>query len=178
MGQLAFPTPRRDRARGEAGPALALLLAAVALQGLHFAEHVAQVIQLFFLRLPVPEGHGILGAAFDTEWLHFGYNAALFGLLVGVALAWPRQLGARPATTLLIGAVALQGYHLGEHLLKVAQHVATGCEPCASLVGALVSLPWLHFFINLGVLALMTAALAGIAAPDEGEAEAQEVISP
>ncbi len=110
-----------QEARWRPGLARALLLAAVALQGLHFAEHVAQVIQLFFLRLPVPEGHGILGAAFDTGWLHLGYNAALFGLLAGVALGSPPQLGARAATTLVIGAVALQGYHLGEHLVKVAQ---------------------------------------------------------
>ncbi len=179
MSQVALQTHIEigPEARRRAALASALLLAAVALQGLHFAEHVTQVIQLFFLRLPVPEGHGILGAAFDAEWLHFGYNAALFGLLAGVALACPPQLGARPATTLLIGAFALQGYHLAEHLVKVAQHVATGCDPCVGLLGAVVSLPWLHFFINLGVLALMTPALVGIAALDEREAEAVEVIS-
>lgn len=175
MSQLAFQPHIETRHEARWGPALALLLAAVALQGLHFAEHVAQVIQLFFLRLP--QGHGILGAAFDSEWLHFGYNAALFSLLAGVALAWPPQFGARPVGTLLIGAVALQGYHLAEHLVKVAQHVATGCDPCAGVLGAIVNLPWLHFFINLGVLALMTAALVASAALDEREAEAVEVMS-
>ncbi len=40
-----------------------------------------------------------------------------------------------------------------------------------------MNLPWLHFFINLGVLAPLAAALAAIAAPDEWEAEALEVIA-
>jgi hypothetical protein len=162
-------------ARRRPAVALGLLLAAVALQGLHFAEHVAQVIQLFFVRLA--QGHGILGAAFDSEWLHFGYNAALFALLVGVALVRPPRRAARPGSALLTGAVALQGYHLVEHVVKVAQHVATGCDPCAGLLGAVVSLPWLHFLINLGVLALMSAALLRIAALGEPEAEAVEVTS-
>lgn len=142
-----------------------VLLGAVVLQGLHFVEHITQVSQKFFLGLA--EAHGILGAAFDMEWVHFIYNLALFVLLAALALAyglhrpgsWPDRsrwyLGA------LAFAAGLQLYHMVEHTLKLIQHLTVACAACPGLLGTVVNLPLLHFFINIAVLIPMAVALTG-----------------
>ncbi len=52
-----------------------VLGAAMLIQAAHMVEHIAQVIQKFILDRP--KAHGLLGAAFDFEWVHFTYNAGL-----------------------------------------------------------------------------------------------------
>jgi uncharacterized membrane protein YhdT len=137
----------------------------VALQGLHFVEHIAQVTQKFFLDLP--QAHGLLGAALDTEWVHFAYNLALFSVLGGLVLAYrlhhKQSWIERPGWyhLMLLSVATLQLYHMVEHSVKVAQHVTAACASCPGLLGATVNLVWLHFFINLLVLVPMTVAVAG-----------------
>ena len=141
------------------------LLGAVALQGLPFVEHIARVIQRFFLDLP--EAHGILGSALDTEWVHFAYNLALFLVLWGLVLAyrlhhrrsWIERL--RWYHLMLVSVATLQLYHMVEHIVKVAQHVTTDCASCPRLLCAMLDLVGLHLFINLLVLVPMTIAVAG-----------------
>lgn len=143
------------------------LLGALVLQGLHFVEHIAQVTQRFFLDLP--EAHGILGAALDTEWVHFAYNLALLVSLWGLLFAY--RLHHEPTWTersrwyhlALLFTATLQLYHMVEHVVKVAQHVTTACASCPGLLGATVNLVWLHFFINLLVLVPMAVAVIGFA---------------
>jgi len=154
------------------------LLGALVLQGLHFVEHIAQVAQKFFLDLP--EAHGILGAAFDTEWVHFAYNLALLAVLWGLLFAY--RLHHAPTWTkrmrwyhlALFFVATLQLYHMVEHSVKVAQHVTTACASCPGLLGATVNLVWLHFFFNLLVLIPMALAVigfvgAGTSAPRTGQ---------
>lgn len=43
-------------------------------------EHVVQVIQKFLLGFE--KAHGLLGAAFDFEWVHFVYNTLLEPALI------------------------------------------------------------------------------------------------
>jgi hypothetical protein len=150
------------------------LLGAVALQGLHFVEHIAQVTQKFFLGLP--EAHGILGAALDTEWVHFAYNLALFAVLWGLVFAYrlPHRRSwadhSRWYLLALLSAAILQMYHMVEHSLKVAQHVTTGCASCPGLLGTPENLVWLHFFINLLVLIPMAVAVVGLVLVDRSSA--------
>lgn len=140
---------------------------AVVLQGLHFVEHIAQVIQKFFLKLP--EAHGLLGAAFDTEWVHFIYNLVLFAVLWALVFAyglhrrniWQNQPRLYPA--ILAFVAGFQLYHMVEHSVKITQHLTIACASCPGLLGSVVDLAWLHFFINLAVLSLMTLALVGFA---------------
>lgn len=142
------------------------LIGAVALQGLHFVEHIAQVPQKFFLDLP--NAHGILGAAFDTEWVHFGYNLALLTVLWGLLFAyrlhyrstWTDQRAPWGRLALLFLA-AFQSYHMVEHSVKVAQHIITGCVSCPGLLGTTFNLVWLHFFINLVIVVLLAIAVTG-----------------
>lgn len=141
------------------------LLGALALQGLHFVEHIAQVAQRSFLDLP--EAHGILGAALDIEWVHFAYNLALLAVLWGLLFAY--RLHRRPGWTerthwyhlAFLFAGTLQLYHMVEHSVKVAQHVTTACASCPGLLGTAVDLIWLHFLINLLVLVPMAVAVIG-----------------
>jgi hypothetical protein len=140
---------------------------ALVLQGFHFVEHIAQVIQKFFLKLP--EAHGLLGAAFDTEWVHFIYNLVLLVVLSALVLAYglhrrdtwrhyPRQY-----PSVLAFVAGFQAYHMVEHGVKLAQHLTVACVSCPGLLGNIVDLAWLHFSINLAILALMALASAGFA---------------
>jgi hypothetical protein len=142
-----------------------VFIGAVVVQGVHFVEHIAQVIQKFFLELP--EAHGLLGAAFDTEWVHFVYNLVLFVVLSALVLAYglhrrdtwrhyPRQYP--PVLAFVVG---FQAYHMVEHGVKITQHLTVACMSCPGLLGAVVNLAWLHFFINLLVLILVAVAAIG-----------------
>lgn len=162
-----------------------VLLGALVIQGLHFVEHIAQVGQKFFLGFR--EAHGILGAAFDTEWVHFGYNLALLALLWGLLFAYRLHHG--PTWTggmrwyrlALLFLVTFQSYHMVEHGVKVAQHITGGCASCPGLLGATVNLVWLHFFINLVILvSLAVAAIAFVPAggsPARGMASGTRFLS-
>ena len=144
-----------------------VFIGAVVLQGLHFVEHIAQVTQKFFLKLP--EAHGILGAALDTEWVHFTYNLALLALLWALVFAYGLHRRdtcrnqPRSYLSILAFTAGVQLYHMIEHSVKLAQHLVEGCGSCPGLLGAVVELAWLHFSINLAILALMALASAGFA---------------
>lgn len=53
-------------------------------------EHVVQVIQKFLLGFE--KAHGLLGAAFDFEWVHFVYNTLLEPALI-LIFVWCRRRG-------------------------------------------------------------------------------------
>ncbi len=151
-----------------------VLLGAVLIQGLHFAEHIAQVSQKFFLELP--EAHGILGNAFDTEWVHFVYNAMLFAVMLFLVIAKDRrqaqQESAHWYSHVLVFGFAVQGYHMLEHTIKLFQHVTVACSSCPGLLGSFINLIWLHFGINLLVFLLITMALVGFKISVYSESEA------
>ena len=96
----------------------------VLLQGFHFLEHCVQVVQRFWLN--DPNGNGLLGNLANFEILHFGYNtlylAGLFWVYAVVSLT-ARPGWARPGLVvgLLAAAVAVQGYHEVEHVLRLGQ---------------------------------------------------------
>lgn len=169
-GLLATPLRKRlldpDRARSTRPfprevVAFALLLGLV-VQGFHMLEHFIQVFRVH--ADGVPSRGGIVGPAVDAEWIHFAYNGAVFLFLVTIVVA--RRRGWRPAGNvavgdgLLVAAALVQGYHVVEHSVKVAQHVITGAKVNPGLLGQEVNLVWLHFAINLAVYVAFVGACA------------------
>ncbi|RZQ63818.1 hypothetical protein [Amycolatopsis suaedae] len=86
----------------------------------HWAEHIAQAIQIYALGWPVPQARGVLGIPFpwlvSSEWMHYGYAVVmLFGLVVlrhgfhGRSGRWWRI------------AMWIQVWHHFEHLLLLLQ---------------------------------------------------------
>ncbi|MGH9183103.1 MAG: right-handed parallel beta-helix repeat-containing protein, partial [Acidimicrobiales bacterium] len=155
------PAPR------PAGPTPRLLVVAVvgglAVQGFHLLEHGVQVWQTYAAW--ADQRSGLLGARADTEWVHLAFNLVVLAFL---ALTWraarrPRLL-VGPGAAWLAAAIAVQGYHVVEHVAKVAQHELGGVATAPGLVGARVGLAWFHLGVNLAVTvgtAVVVAALLG-----------------
>ncbi len=134
--------------------AASLAGAVLLVQAAHMVEHVAQVIQKFGLRMS--EAHGLLGSIFDFEWVHFVYNTTLEIALVTVAVWWRR--GGLPVPRALGFLMILQGYHVIEHIVKMIQYYAIGTPAPKGLIGMVVPVIWLHFWLNLVVLGLIGAS--------------------
>ncbi len=140
----------------------------VAVMAAHEAEHVAQVVQKDALGASCPNDcRGLLGFAFDLEWIHFAYNAsilaALVALVVGFGL-WRRAWRERhPGAWSSLGAgIAIQGYHVVEHAEKLAQWFANGRRsPTPGILGHHFSLVELHFALNTLVFALVLGGYFG-----------------
>ncbi len=128
-------------------------------QAAHMVEHVAQVIQKFILHMPA--AHGLLGSIFDLEWVHFVYNTVLYAALVAVYI-WHRRAASRPLFFALRAGMLLQGYHVVEHIVKMYQYYALGITVGPKgILGFVVPLIWLHFFLNLLVLILIVGIYRG-----------------
>ncbi len=143
-------------------PALAVaFLGLLLVQGWHEVEHVVQVLQRFVFSIPT--GSGVLGQTFDVEPLHLAYNLAFFCLILLVYRLsgtlrpglWQRGM---IAWWLLTIVVAFQGYHVVEHLFKVAQFINTGKNGTPGILGNFFNLVWLHFTFNTVEYLLLVAA--------------------
>ncbi len=126
------------------------------IQSAHMVEHVAQVIQKYGLGIANP--HGLLGAIFDFEWVHFLYNTSLeVGLIL--VLIWCGRATGQPASLALRTVVWLQGYHVVEHVVKMYQYYIIGVTgPTKGILGNVFPVIWVHFWLNLMVLSLVFAA--------------------
>lgn len=128
-----------------------LLGTAFGVQLVHQGEHAAQVVQAKLLGRDA--AHGIAGAAFDNEWVHLEFNTLLLAVLVIVVVAG--RVRNRP----MLFALAVQGYHEIEHVVKVVQYVRDAATPAPGLAGAAADLVWFHFSINLVVAVTIGLAL-------------------
>lgn len=128
--------------------------AAVVIQSPHMIEHIAQVIQKFWLKLPV--AHGILGML-DFEWVHFAYNGALILTLSMLIFGCIRLLQARGSAifSIFVVGVVVQSYHMIEHIVKIIQHIQTGLHGTPGILGNFINPVWFHFSINFLVLVLV-----------------------
>lgn len=141
-------------------PALAVFLAIVLA---HWAEHVAQAIQIWVLGWPVPESRGVLGEWFPwlvhSEALHYGYALVM---LVGLIVLRPGFSGrAREWWDI---ALVIQVWHHAEHLLLLVQAQTDlyllGRPVPTSVLQLLFPRVELHLFYNALVFAPMAIAMA------------------
>lgn len=143
------------------------LTAILTVQSLHMLEHVAQVLQKFVLGQP--EAHGLLGAIFDFEWVHFVFNVSLGAGLVLIFI-WCRRTAGHALPLSLRAVVWLQGYHVVEHVVKMLQYYVSHAEPSKGILGFVFPVIWLHFWINMLVLALIVVLIVGDWDPIESHA--------
>jgi hypothetical protein len=160
---------RRGRRRGreEAWPAPPIskraawvLLIGFGVQSFHMLEHGVQVYQVYVAQSATRSG--LLGAHFNTEWVHFWFNLAVLDFLIWATLLLWRSLGDRPAAVLL-AALVIESWHMVEHSAKIVQFLERGAQPTPGLLGGIVGLVWFHFGINLAVYAGFTTALVAVA---------------
>jgi hypothetical protein len=166
----ARPAPAaRARALPRPGGAAALsafFLLILGIQGFHVIEHIVLVVQVEALGIGLERAHALLGARVDFEWLHFSYNLsflAALALLLVYSLRLQRD-GAAVASwvvPVMVGAVALQSYHMVEHTARIVQYYQSGCNPCVGLVGKVVLFIWPHLFFGLFTYGGMVAAYFG-----------------
>ena len=139
---------------------LAFYVTVVVVQGGHVIEHIIQLIQVYVLGIPEIDALGLLGyvLAFQgtEEWLHIVFNATYLAALV--VIAWT-LLGSPVARSIvprwsmvafLIFGVWLEGWHVVEHVVIIANVIANNGCPCPGILDARlgVSDTILHFGYN------------------------------
>ncbi|WP_236567718.1 MULTISPECIES: hypothetical protein [unclassified Nocardiopsis] len=128
----------------------------------HWAEHLAQAVQLYVLDWPLAEARGVLGIPFpwlvSSEWMHYGYALVM---LVGLALLLPGFTG-RARTWWKI-SLWIQVWHHLEHFLLLLQALSgvrvAGREDPTSLIQLLIPRVELHLLYNALVFAPMLVAM-------------------
>ncbi|GAA5127469.1 hypothetical protein [Haloechinothrix salitolerans] len=128
----------------------------------HWAEHIAQAIQIYLLGWPIPEARGVLGIPFpwliSSEWLHYAYAVVM---LVGFIVLAPGFTG-RSRTWWNV-ALGIQVWHHIEHLLLLGQAVLgvtiAGRAVPTSLVQLIVPRVELHLIYNSLVFVPMVMAM-------------------
>lgn len=138
----------------------------------HWAEHLAQAIQIWVLHWPVPEARGVLGLRFPwlvkSEVMHYGYALVM---LIGIWLLRPGFVGkARPWWT---AALAIQFWHHIEHALLQWQAIS-GQNLFGSPVPTSIAQLWiprveLHLIYNSIVFIPMMVAMYFHMFPPLGE---------
>ncbi|GLY50277.1 hypothetical protein [Lentzea sp. NBRC 102530] len=140
----------------------AALLVFMVVVAAHWAEHLAQAFQVYFLGMPLPEARGVLGMPFPwlvhSEWMHYGYALVM---MIGLILLRPGFRG-RGRTWWTI-ALAIQVWHHLEHLLLLVQALAganLGGRPApTSLLQLVLPRMELHLFYNAIVFVPMVVAM-------------------
>jgi hypothetical protein len=147
------------------GPAIgtrffAFYAAVVLVQGVHVVEHIIQLIQVYVLGIPDAVALGLLGYFLSfqgtEEWLHIVFNVSYLASLVVVAWGFWRSPVARSVVPLLAMAafiffgVWLEGWHVVEHIVIIANVIANNGCPCPGILDARlgVSDTVLHFGYN------------------------------
>jgi len=128
----------------------------------HWAEHVAQAVQIYAFGWPIPESRGVLGMPFPwlitSEWLHYGYALVM---LIGLAVLLPGFTGR--ARTWWKVSFGIQIWHHLEHLLLLAQAMSglylLGRPVPTSVVQLFAPRVELHLFYNAIVFLPMVVAM-------------------
>lgn len=128
----------------------------------HWAEHIAQALQIYALGWPVKEAQGVLGLGVPwlvtSEWLHYGYALVM---LIGLIMLRPAFVG-RSRTWWNV-ALGIQVWHHFEHLLLLIQaltgHYILGRAVPTSIVQLIAPRVELHLFYNAIVFAPMVVAM-------------------
>lgn len=141
----------------------------------HWAEHIAQAVQVYVLGWPVPDARGVLGLWFPwlvgSEALHYAYALVM---LVGL---WVLRTGftGRSRTWWLL-AFWIQSWHHVEHALLQAQAILganlLGQATPTSILQLWVPRVELHLFYNTVVFVPMVVAMFTHRYPTRGEVHA------
>jgi|SRR5262245_21074970 len=119
----------------------------VALQSVHMMEHVAQMVQIHILGWMFKNSHGLFGAAFDVELLHFLFDSVWIPFWT-IYLIYVR----RDIWMIIMLPLAL--LHCAEHIVIMDYYLKTGIVgspgimAMGGLVGSPLSRPDLHFWYN------------------------------
>jgi hypothetical protein len=128
----------------------------------HWAEHLAQAVQIYALKWPAPQARGVLGLWFPwlikSEVLHYGYALVM---LIGIWLLRPGFVG--KARTWWTVALGIQFWHHIEHALLIGQ-VIVGSNLANRPVPTSIIQLWvprveLHLFYNTIVFIPMVIAM-------------------
>jgi hypothetical protein len=177
MESLSLPRPRSWRQLSSQlnsrwhEPALISFLVIVLA---HWAEHIVQAVQIFWLAWPRPEARGLLGQFWPwlvtSELLHYGYA---FVMLVGI---WILRKGFTGRSYFWwMVSFWIQFWHHIEHALLQAQallgHNILGRPVPTSILQIWIPRAELHMFYNTAVFIPMVYAmyLHRYAAHPEGE---------
>jgi hypothetical protein len=128
----------------------------------HWAEHVAQAIQVYLLHWPRPTAGGLLGLAFPwlvtSEWLHYGYAVVMM-----IAFILLRHGFTGSARTWWNTAMWIQIWHHFEHLLLLVQALTgaylLGAKVPTSIAQLVFPRIELHLFYNTIVFIPMVVAM-------------------
>jgi hypothetical protein len=128
----------------------------------HWAEHLAQTLQIYVLGWPIPESRGVLGLWFpwmiSSELLHYGYA------LVMLIAFWILRKGfvGRSYTWWMV-AFWIQFWHHIEHALLQAQAILQvnlfGSPVPLSIAQLVIPRVELHMFYNTAVTIPMVIAM-------------------
>jgi hypothetical protein len=139
----------------------------------HWAEHLTQAFQIYFLKWPVPQSRGVLGLWYPwlvkSEVLHYGYALVM---LIGLWVLRPGFVGtARRWWTV---ALVIQFWHHIEHALLQGQALV-GQNLFNSPVPTSIAQLWiprveLHLIYNTIVFIPMVFAMYYHLFPPAGEA--------
>ena len=140
----------------------------------HWAEHLAQAVQIWVLHWPRPKAGGVLGLWFPwlvtSEVLHYGYALIM---LVGIWVLRKGFVGtSRKWWTV---ALIIQFWHHIEHLLLIGQatfhHNLFGSPVPASILQQFVPRVELHLFYNTVVFIPMIIGMYYHLFPAKQDAE-------
>ncbi|WP_248964385.1 hypothetical protein [Sphaerisporangium perillae] len=138
----------------------------------HWAEHVAQAIQLWVLGWPPRQALGVIGVLnpwlFTSEWMHYGY-----ALLMLAGLIMLRKGFTGTARTWWNISLGIQVWHHFEHLLLLVQaltgwHLANRPVP-TSILQLFAPRVELHLFYNAIVFIPMVVAMVRHLRPTPSE---------
>jgi hypothetical protein len=140
-------------------PALMVFLAVVIL---HWAEHIAQAVQIYFMGWARPEAGGVLGLAFPwlvkSEWLHYA-----FAIVMLVAFVVLRHGFTGRSRTWWNAAMWIQVWHHFEHFLLLLQALTATNLMGKAVPTSIAQLAFprveLHLFYNAIVFAPMVVAM-------------------
>src|SRR5262245_29490077 len=138
----------------------------------HWAEHIAQAVQIYVFGWPVPRAGGVLGLAVPwlvrSEWLHYGYALLM---LVGLILLRPGFTGRSRSWWSL--ALGIQVWHHFEHLLLLLQAMTgaylLGRPVPTSILQLVAPRVELHLFYNAVVFVPMVVAMVLHMRPEPAE---------
>jgi hypothetical protein len=139
---------------------LAFFFVLLIAQSVHFAEHIAQMIQIHLLGLSGMQAHGIIGML-DLEWVHFIFDAVWVPICVYTLLFVYRK--SNPWLWILAVVVT---WHAFEHIVIMSYYLRTGIVGSPGLLahgGAIAGglpliRPDLHFLYNLIEVTLILIA--------------------